>query len=103
MQTQQSTRSDAAQFPTPGVLLPEALGLSDAPVDVPARLAQQAAQLNELRAEAEQLRADRDRLLVQQRQIAELLKSTQPDKLINDLRNVINELQLYKMIADTQA
>lgn len=103
MQTQQPTRDDATQFPTPGVLRPEALGLCDAPVDVPARLAQQAAQLNELRAEAQQLRADRDRLLAQQRHIAELLKSTNPDKLIHDLRNVLNELQLYKMIADTQA
>jgi hypothetical protein len=102
MQTQRPTRDDAPQFPTAGVLQPDMLGLCDAPVDVPARLAQHAAQLNELRAETEQLRADRDRLLAQQRQVAELLKSTNPDKLIHDLRNVLNELQLYKMIADTQ-
>jgi signal transduction histidine kinase len=103
MQTQRSTpRDDAASFPTSDVLQPGTLGLCDAPVDVPARLAQQAAQIRELRAEADQLRADRDRLAAQQRQIAELLKSGNPDKLIHDLRNVLNELQLYKMLADTQ-
>ena len=73
----------------------------DTPVDVPARLAQQAAQLNEVRAEAERLRAERDRLAAQQRQVAELLKSTNPEKLVHDLRNVLNELQLYRMLAES--
>jgi hypothetical protein len=102
MQTQRPTRADVPPFPTPRVLEPDRLGVFDASVDVPARLAHQAAQLSELRAEAEQLRADRDRLLAQQRQVADLLKSANPDKLIHDLRNVLNELQLYKMLADTK-
>ena len=104
MQTQRSTtpRDDASDFGQSPTLQPGTLGIYDAPVDVPARLAQQAAQLRELRAEADQLRADRDRLAAQQRQIAELLKSSNSDKLIHDLRNVLNELQLYKMLADTQ-
>ena len=102
MQTQRPTRDDATGFPMSGDLQADRLGIHDAAVDVPARLAQQAAQLRELRAEADQLRADRDRLLAQQRQIAELVKSANPDKLIHDMRNVLNELQLYKMLAETQ-
>lgn len=101
MQTRRPTRDDAPQFPTPGILDPERLGFHEAPVDVPAHLAQQAAQIHELRAELEQLRADRDRLAAQHARVAELLKSTNPDKVIHDLRNVLNELQLYKMLAET--
>ena len=86
---------------------PGRLGLYDAPVDLPqidlsAHLAAQSAQIAELRAEVERLRADRDRLADRQRQIAEVLKSPNPDKVLHDLRNVLNELQLYKMLADTQ-
>ena len=87
----------------PGALETGRLGLCDRPVDVPAHLAAQAAQLNELRGEAERLRAERDRLLERQRQIAELLSSSSPDKIVHDLRNLLNELQLYKLLADTGA
>ena len=81
---------------------PGLLGTFDAPVDIPGQLASQAAHIHELRAEAERLRAERDRLADRQRQIAELLKSANPDKIRHDLRNVLNELQLYKMLAETQ-
>jgi len=81
---------------------PGLLGTFDTPADIPAQLASQAAQLHELRAEAERLRADRDRLADRQRQIAELLRSTNGDKILHDLRNVLNELQLYKMLVETQ-
>ena len=86
---------------------PGRLGIYDAPVDVPAidipaHLAAQSAQIAELRAQVECLRAERDRLADRQRQIAEVLKSPNPDKVLHDLRNVLNELQLYKMLADTQ-
>ena len=101
MQTQRPSREDVTSFPTPGVLPPEIRGVPDASLDIPARLTQQAAELRELRAQTDQLRADRDRLLAQQKQLAELLKSGNPDKLIHDLRNVLNELQLYKMLAST--
>lgn len=84
-------------------LEPGRLGIYDAPVDVPAQLATQLAQLAELRAEAECLRAERDRLLERQRQVADLLRSANPDKIVHDLRNVLNELQLYKMLADSGA
>ena len=85
-----------------GSIDPGRLGIYDAPVDVPAHLASQLAKIHELRAEAECLRAERDRLLERQRQVAELLRSPNPDKIVHDLRNVLNELQLYKMLADTQ-
>jgi signal transduction histidine kinase len=79
------------------------LGTFDHPPapDIPARLATQAAELHEVRAELERLRAERDRLLRQQGQIAELLRSQNPDKLVHDLRNLLNEVQLYKMLAET--
>jgi hypothetical protein len=81
-------------------------GNFDAPqaasTDIPAQLAMQAAQIHELRAEVEHLRGERDRLADRQRQIAELLKSTNPDKIVHDLRNLLNEVQLYKMLADVQ-
>ena len=61
------------------------------------------AQQRELREQLEQLRAERDRLLERQRQIAELLHSQNPEKILHDLRNLLNELQLYKMLVETQA
>ena len=84
------------------VVQPGLLGTFDPPVDIPAQLASQAAQLHELRAETECLRAERDRLADRQRQIAELLRSANPEKIMHDLRNVLNELQLYKMLVETQ-
>ncbi len=81
---------------------PGLLGTFDQPADIPAQLASQAAQLHELRAETERLRAERDRLADRQRQIAELLRSTSADNVLHDLRNVLNELQLYKMLVETQ-
>ena len=61
------------------------------------------AQQRELREQFEQLRAERDRLLERQRQIAELLHSPNPEKILHDLRNLLNEVQLYKMLVETQA
>jgi hypothetical protein len=75
---------------------------AEVPSDVPAHLAAQAAQVHELRAEAERLRAERDRLADRQRQVAELLKCANPDKIVHDLRNLLNELQLYKILVETQ-
>jgi hypothetical protein len=79
-------------FDAPGVASP----------DIPAQLAAQGAQLHVLRAEVERLRAERDRLADRQREIAQLLKSANPDKIVHDLRNLLNEVQLYKMLADVQ-
>jgi hypothetical protein len=59
-------------------------------------------QHRELREQFELLRAERDKLLERQRQMAELLKSPNPDKIVHDLRNLLNELQLYKLLVETQ-
>ena len=72
-------------------------------VDVPAQIAAQAATLHELRGELNQLRAERDRLAERQGQIAELLNSVNPEKIVHDLRNVLNELTLYKALVDVQS
>ncbi len=72
------------------------------PVDIPAQLATHIAWMNELRAELDNVRGERDRLLERQRQLAELLSSASVDTLDHDLRNVLNQLQLYKMLADAE-
>ena len=106
MQTQPHPRdtrpTNVADTSPHGQIDPGRLGIYDAPMDLPAHLASQLAKVHELRAEADCLRAERDRLFDRQRQVAELLRSTSPDKIVHDLRNVLNELQLYKMLADTQ-
>jgi hypothetical protein len=99
--SQTSDRSASFDIATPGVQ-PGLRGTFDSPVDIPAQMATQAAQLHELRGEAERLRVERDRLLDRQRQIAELLNSASPEKIVHDLRNVLNELELYKTLADVQ-
>lgn len=95
------------QQPAPPVVSADAqLGLAGAfsgGADVPAQIAAQAATLHELRAELSQMRAERDRLSERQHQIAELLKSANPEKIVHDLRNVLNELTLYKALVDVQS
>jgi hypothetical protein len=54
----------------------------------------------ELRAQIEQLRADRNRLLDTQHRIMTLLGTTGSDKLVHDLRNVLNERDLLKTLLD---
>jgi hypothetical protein len=88
-------------MPTRNEVQPGLLGAFDPSSDIPAQLARQLAQIHELRAETDRLRAERDRLADRQRQIAELLKCSNPDKVVHDLRNLLNELQLYKMLIET--
>ncbi len=75
--------------------------LSD-PVDVPGLLATHVARMNELRAELDNVRNERNCLLERQRQLAELLHSPSVEALEHDLRNILNQLQLYKMLADAE-
>ena len=49
--------------------------------------------VDELRAEIEALR-DRER------QIAELLNAKSPDRILHDLRNLLNEVQLLRILAE---
>ena len=47
-----------------------------------------------------QLRADLERLLDRERQMAELLGSQSPDRLLHDLRNLLNEVQLLRILTE---
>ena len=60
------------------------------------------AENRELRGEVDRLRAERDRLLDTQRRIMELLGTTAPERLVHDLRNVLNERELFKALADVE-
>src|SRR5687768_14878387 len=66
-----------------------------------AEITSASAQNQELRAELAALRADRDRLLDTQRRIMELLSTTNPDRIVHDLRNLLNERDLFRTLAET--
>ena len=74
-----------------------------APVEAPSagEIAFRMAENRDLRAEVDRLRAERDRLADTQRRIMELLGTAAPERLVHDLRNVLNERELYKALADT--
>ena len=66
-----------------------------------ARMAGLVADNIELRAEIEQLKADRRRIADIQTRLMEVLNCKSPDKLVHDVRNVLNERELYRALADT--
>jgi hypothetical protein len=49
---------------------------------------------------AEALRREVERLREREQQIVELLGAKSPDKILHDLRNVLNELQLLRILAE---
>jgi hypothetical protein len=59
------------------------------------------AEIRDLKAEVERLRAERDRLLEMQSRVLELLGTDRPDRLVHDLRNVLNERALFRALAET--
>lgn len=58
------------------------------------------AERNELAAEVQRLRAERERMGDLQKRVMELLGCTSPDTIIHDLRNLLNERELYRSLAD---
>jgi len=58
-------------------------------------------EIRDLRAEVERLRGERDRLLEMQSRVLELLGTDRPDRLVHDLRNVLNERALFRALAET--
>jgi hypothetical protein len=46
------------------------------------------------------IHAELERLRARERQMLELLGSNCPERLLHDLRNVLNELQLLRLLAD---
>ena len=72
------------------------------PQSSPAYVISLQAENHQLRAEVEQLRAERARLFERQRRMMELLGTTTAEHLIHDLRNVLNERQLLRTLADME-
>lgn len=70
------------------------------PHDVYARLAAVTADNRELREENSQLRADRARIMEILSELTEVLGSKSPEKLLHDVRNVLNERELYRVLAE---
>jgi hypothetical protein len=54
----------------------------------------------ELKAEIEQLRAERVRAVESQRTIMRLLDTVNPEKIAHDIRNLLNERDLLKTLVD---
>ena len=103
MRTQHTDQTTPA-VATPGVSPAGLLAALESRLDVPpSRLARHSAELHALRAELDRTRAERDRLREQQRQLAELLESANPEKIVHDLRGVLNELQLLRTLMQVQS
>ena len=48
----------------------------------------------------DELRAELQLLRERERQIAELLAAQSPDRILHDLRNLLNEVQLLRILAE---
>jgi hypothetical protein len=68
---------------------------------LPAHLAAAIAENHELRAEIERLRSERSRMADVQTRLMEVLGCKSPDRLVHDVRNVLNDRELYRALADT--
>ena len=66
-----------------------------------AHLSSIVAENRELRAEVEGLRAERARMAEILARLTEVLGSKSPDRLVHDVRNVLNERELYRALADS--
>jgi len=67
----------------------------------PPQVATLMAENRELRAEIESLRAERAKLAETQKRMMDVLGCKTPERLVHDLRNVLNERELYRALADT--
>jgi hypothetical protein len=65
-----------------------------------ARMTSALAENRELNGQVEQLRAERTRWMETQRRMMDLLHTAAPEKLIHDLRNLLNERDLLKTLVD---
>jgi hypothetical protein len=78
----------------------ETIDKSD-PTSLQAHFAALLAENQELRAQLEQARTERSRMADILSQLTEVLRSKSPDKLVHDVRNVLNERELYRALADS--
>jgi predicted RNase H-like nuclease (RuvC/YqgF family) len=65
-----------------------------------AQVAALQAENRELQAELERLRAERARMSDVQNRLMEALGTNSPERLVHDVRNVLNERELYRALAD---
>jgi hypothetical protein len=63
------------------------------------QIASQAAE-DQLRAEVDQLRAEHSRLMAREREIMELIGASTPERILHDIRNLLNERMLLKALCD---
>jgi hypothetical protein len=68
---------------------------------LPSQIAAIMAENHELRADVERLRAERARLSDIQTRLMDAIGCTSPERLVHDIRNVLNERELYRALADT--
>jgi hypothetical protein len=66
-----------------------------------ARIAAMMAENQQLRAELERIRSERAKMSEVQSRLMEVLGSKSPDRLVHDVRNVMNERELYRALADS--
>jgi hypothetical protein len=71
------------------------------PTPLQAQMSSILAENRELRAEVETLKADRARMAEILSRLTEVLGSKSADRLVHDVRNVLNERELYRTLADT--
>lgn len=60
------------------------------------------AENRELRAEIDRLRTERAPLVTTQQQVMQLLGTRSPERILHDLRNVLNDNQLLKTLVDLE-
>jgi hypothetical protein len=99
-QTRTHTTADPVQHSESSGNRPGLMAALETQLDVPSRLATDAAELLALRNELERVRAERDGLREQQRTLAELLKSPNPEKIVHDVRGLLHEAQLLRTLLD---
>jgi hypothetical protein len=68
---------------------------------LPAQIAAIVAENYELKAELERLRAERARMVDVQNRLMDAIGCKSADRLVHDVRNVLNERELYRALADT--
>ena len=74
---------------------------SQEPKQLQGHLATILAENRELRAELDALRAERARMADILSRLTEVLGCKSPDRLVHDVRNVLNERELYRALADS--
>ena len=95
-----SGATSSAPF-TPQPIPPSTERFGDEAQVSPAQWAGLVAENHELCAELERLRTDRAHLAQIQARLMDVLGCKSPDRLVHDVRNVLNERDLYRALANT--